>query len=515
MKNAEHTHLEETVKTGGSDLAVLCNELKKLDLDVITFFKYLRFLYLRKNIRGKINTHLEEILGSEEFAPEIKPGSEKEGKLRRFISKNKLDWGNIDFHLNYRLTSAEELLDILKINGGLKKVIKRGYAMSIMPLNIVTENPELLNKFIPKGDFFTEHYAKHRDPYAIFSEKAKIVKKGHYLASQKFKRSILMNITSACPIGCVSCYKGEFTRVRGRKFYTNLSKAVNVQSKLLVEHLNKHPEIKLVVVSGGEPLLLSNEGIKKMLNYFERARHLAEFRICTGTIFQGLPFRIDDELLDALWEFENRLGIKVTFSAHLSHPAQFTPEALIAISKITRRGFPINTQVPLQGGVNIFINDFKKTMNTLYKLAELQGINGCRPYKYILDMNVGSLEYSVPLEFMLKVLAELKYRIDHPWPETWQPVSYTILCKEGNVLLSPHMLLCMNKKISKYKNAVEYYLPVPAGEGRWKIIKYAEPLLEGCNDDPNSLKSLDEKYITALKSKIERGEDKNAGEFGY
>ena len=121
-----------------------------------------------------------------------------------------------------------------------------------------------------------------------------------------------MNITSACPIGCVSCYKGEFTRVRGRKFYTNLSKAVNVQSKLLVEHLNKHPEIKLVVVSGGEPLLLSNEGIKKMLNYFEKARHLAEFRICTGTIFQGLPFRINDELLDSLWNFENRLGIKVT-----------------------------------------------------------------------------------------------------------------------------------------------------------------------------------------------------------
>lgn len=515
MKNAEQRNLEETVKAGSSKIAVLSSELKKFNLDAITFFKHLRLLYLKENVKGKINTHLEELLASEEFIPKIKLQSGKESKLRRFISENELNWGNVNFHLNYRLTSAEELHDVLGINGDLKKIIKQGYAMSILPLNIVTGNSELLNKFIPKKDFFTAHYAKQQDPYGIFSEKAKIVKKGHYLASQKFRRSILMNITSACPVGCVGCYKGKFTRVIGRKFYTNLTKAVSVQSKLLVEHLNKHPEIKLVVVSGGEPLLLNNEGIKKMLNYFEKARHLAEFRICTGTIFQGLPFRIDDELLDILSNFEDKLGVKVTFSAHLSHPAQFTPEALIAIKKITGRGFPINTQVPLQRGVNIFIDDFKKTMDRLYKLAELQGASGCKPYKYILDMNVGSLEYSVPLEFMLKVLTELKYRIDHPWPETWQPVSYTILCKEGNILLSPHMLFCINKKISKYKNAVEYYIPVPIGEGRWKIIKYTEPLLEGYNDDPNSLKRLDERYITALKNRIEKEGDKNAGEFGY
>ena len=126
-------------------------------------------------------------------------------------------------------------------------------------------------------------------------------------------------------------------------------------------------------------------------------------------------------------------------------------------------------------------------MDLLYRLAELQGVSGVKPYKYILHMNVGSLEYSVPLEFMLKVLTQLKYRLDHPLPETWQPVSFCILCKDGNILLSPQMLGGIKKEIHEDKNFITYYVPVPIKDNKWRTVEYTEPLLEGYNDNHRSL----------------------------
>ncbi|MFH1440190.1 MAG: 4Fe-4S cluster-binding domain-containing protein [Candidatus Woesearchaeota archaeon] len=320
-----------------------------------------------------------------------------------------------------------------------------------------------------------------------------------------------MNITNKCPFGCSSCYKGEYTRIEDAEFFTSLAKAANIQSQALVKYINQNSDIASVIISGGEPLLLDNIGINKILENFrkiknsnskntnhkitnqENIKQLVELRICTGALFQGWPFRIDDELLRLLKDYENDTGTIVHFNVHLSHPAQFTPESIKAIKRIRKYGFCINSQVPLQRDVNIFLEDKTKTLNTLYKLAELQARHGIRPYKYILHMHSGSLEYSVPLEFMLNIIGELKYRTDHPLPETWQPVSFSILCKEGNILLTPQMRLGLGKSINQDKGYVEYKIPVPYvskdismssqhDQKYFKYVAYREPLVVGIND---------------------------------
>lgn len=484
---------EEMIQRGKSNIDKLQNELEPIGVTVVEFFRYLRSDWIRRNVRDDYVAYIERVLGRPlNGLEDINLDAGKKDKLDALIVAKGYSWGDMNFHIAHRITGYRDLVAVVKeIDPEIESVIKAGYSLSILPLALVTGNRDLMHKFIPKKDFFTEHIAKSWDPYGIFSEKTRIAEEGVYLASQKFKRSVLMNVTSACPIGCVGCYKGAFTRVSGKKFYTDLEKAVFRQAELLVSHLNEHPEIESVILSGGEPLLLRNGDLRRMLDEFKKARHLGEFRICTGVIFQGLPFRIDDELLGILEEFENETGIKINFNAHLGHPSQFTPESLIAIRKITRKGFPINSQVPLQRDVNVFVEDFGKTLKTLSELARFQGISGVRPYKYIMHMNVGSLEYSVPLEFMLNVLAELKYRVDHPWPETWQPVSFCVLYKEGNILLSPQLLFSIRKKV--HEDHVAYSIPLPDDGGKWQIFEYKEPLLKGHNEDPKSLNALQEK----------------------
>tara|TARA_Y100000031_G_C8214851_1_gene382845 strand:- start:441 stop:1685 length:1245 start_codon:yes stop_codon:yes gene_type:complete len=400
------------------------------------------------------------------------------------LAGNKNAWNDPMFHLRNRVTTLDELIEIFPdINiEVVKDQIEQGYQLSLMPLTVLLslEHPEVRNKFIPKADFFEREKqdVSKDDPYGIF-ESEKVEVDGIHVGSQKFRRSLLMNITSSCPIGCVSCYKGEYTRVSEAGFFTDLGKTSTIQTKKLVEYLNDNPEIASVIMSGGEPLLLGNQGMKKVLEKLREAQYLAEFRICTGTLFQGWPFRLDSEWLEVLRDYESETGVRVHLNAHLSHPAQFTPEALDAVARIREYGFPINSQVPLQEGVNVFREDFDKTMQTLYELAELQGRNGVRPYKYILHMNSGSLEYSVPLEFMLQILGELKYKTDHHLPETWQPVSVSILCKEGNILLSPQLALCLEKEV--FAEYVEYRIPIPHQRG-FRDVTYREPKMEGFND---------------------------------
>ena len=368
-------------------------------------------------------------------------------------------WGDLHFHVEN------------------KQIVGKA---NVLPLNalLAQKHPGIKRKYIARA-------GGQRDPYGIFSKGERIEIDGVYIGSQKFSRSFLMNITSQCHGKCFGCYKGEYT-LEEEPFFTQLT-YVNIQTEKLVEYLNGNPEIASVIMSGGEPLLLDNKGLEDVLEKLKAAQHLLEFRICTGTIFQGSPFRIDQKLVDLLKEYSESSNVRIHINAHLNHPAQFTPEAIVAI-KIVREGeIPINSQVPLQEGVNVFREDYDKTIKTLSELAELQSRHGIRPYKYILHMDSGSLDYSVPLEFMLQVLGDLKYRTDHPLPETWQPVSVSILCQDGNILLSPQLLLCMKKEICE--DYVKYQIPVPENK-TFRYVTYKEPLMKGFNDNPSSLEYI-------------------------
>lgn len=481
-----------------SSLYDLKNYLDKSKIDLFDFLKYLRYKYISKEIKNnKTNYILVKRLDNGLLNSLLKLKAKK--TYENIIKKNNLNWSNLDFHLKYRAKTNNDLSLIVK-NKNLKSVIETGYNLSILPLNLVINNKDLLNKFIPKLDFFESHFSKYKDPYGIFIKKSRVYYDKQYIASQKYKRTLLMNITSVCPIGCVGCYKGEFTRIKNTKFYTNLAISVSKQVSGLVNYLNNHKEIKSVIISGGEPLLLQNNGIKKILNTIKKSKYLVELRICTGMIFQGLPFRINNELINLFLDFEKTTGIKLHVNAHLSHYSQITPEAIFAVNKLVRNGFSVNSQVPLQRDVNIFQNDYDKTINGLFKLAELQAMFGIKPYKYILHMNSGSLEYSVSLEFILKLIGDLKFRLDHPLPETWQPVSISILYKGGNILLSPQLLFLISKKIIKNSNTVLYKIPVPLDNKNWKIINYFEPIIIGVNDNPNSLKIINNRYSKFLKN---------------
>jgi len=473
---------------------------------ILYLFKLMRYEYYKRNeysIKKLLETANIDIL--DKNIP-----VEDEKLLYEIINRERIDWGDVNFHLRYRIQDIDDLIELKpelqdSKNSMLKAVNEKGYLLSILPLNLLLPR-EVLNQFLPPHDFSTPHPAKDIDPYGIASYNTKIVKDNLWLGSKKFPHTVLMNIHGHCPIGCSDCYKSYYVREKGRENelgagdpYEKVPVKLKEQTISLVEWLNKNPQVYDVIISGGEPLLRPNIHIKLMLEEFKKAKFLKILRICTGVIFLGLPFRIDDELLDILLKFSEDTGVKITFQAHLSNHLQITPEAVIAVKKIREAGFNIYSQTPIKEGINFFSNDIEKTLIFLRELVRKQFLIGVEPYKLIVDMHPRTIAYYVPIEKLSKVFSALFD--SHVIPDLERPKTLSILSKQGNLVLSWHSLFAMKKEVDTKKGIVRYHIPKVILEKNEEVIEdyvYEEPLLVS-NEDPDSLLKIQNNWLAESK----------------
>lgn len=475
----------------GSGLGRQFDPESKLDL-----FRVLRQDYIQKHTVGlQVKTNARDPRESESVSDLIR------SQLNQEIDRHKLDWGDVAFHLNYRIQDAAELIRVFPEFADRRAAMERctanGFRLSVLPLNTMLPS-EVLENFIPPDDYFTAHRSKHTDPYGIFSKKARVVDEdaGLLLGSRKFRNSLLMNIHGTCPIGCSDCYKGYYTREQ-HDLGVTLS-TLSAQSQAVVKWLNGNPDILDLIVSGGEPLLASNQAISNMLGHLERAQHLRVLRICTGTIFLGLPMRIDDELLDSLREFSDRTGVLVRFHANLYNHYQLTPEAMLAVRRIRQRAFSVYTQVPIKEGVNFFTHDIAKTIEFWNRLTMDQVQLGAEPYKFIVDMHPRTNQYYVPIEPLIKVWS--RFAESHTIPEIFRPKTLSVLFRGGNIVLSGHSLAAMSKEIDRAKDVVKYYIPSSFSAG---VFVYEEPLMAS-NKDPQSLSDLQKSWQSRIRKRARK-----------
>ncbi|MDP2930109.1 MAG: hypothetical protein Q8N56_00665 [bacterium] len=472
----------------------------------------------------------------------------KTDHIKKIIDRRRINWGDWRFHLNYRIhlnrysikADLDNLFSLVKIKKkhgkALWNIIHDGvdignnngyterhyYDLSILPLNLLLDK-SVLNYFIPPTDYFLSHPTNKADPYGIVRGYSRAeVAKGKpsviineetrlILGAHKFGYSFLLDLDFNCPIGCSDCYK---TRLGTREYLKDKEKPriyyhpelgelnppsknqMVEQLKCVVRWMNNDPRGKKVydiILSGGEPFALPNRAIKVVLNELKNVKNLRILRICTGTLFLGLPFRIDDELLDTLRNYSDATGVKITIQAHLGNHHMISPEAVIAVQKIRQRGIPIYSQVPIKNGINFFLNNLNKTMDYMIELGRRQVQVGVEPYVFIVDMHPSTNAYYVPIEPLMQVWSKLVE--SHEYPGLERPKALSVLFENGNIILSGHTLFSAKKKVDKSNDRVIYRIPRVGTTSGWKMkiaetFDYEEPLIRGINDDPHSLIKL-------------------------
>lgn len=202
----------------------------------------------------------------------------------------------------------------------------------------------------------------------------------------------LLLVTTACAMYCRHCTRKRVAgQTEGCLPAANLAKAE--------KYLRAHPEIRDVIVSGGDPFTMATSALERVLSVLRRIDSIDIIRIGTRTPVT-LPMRITDELTAMLRKYH-----PIWVNTHFNHPNEITPEAREACLRLVDAGIPMGNQTVLLRG----INDDPATMETLCRSLVRMRV---RPY-YIFqcDLVRGVEHFRTPLSRGIEIMEYLRGRL--------------------------------------------------------------------------------------------------------
>ena len=205
----------------------------------------------------------------------------------------------------------------------------------------------------------------------------------------RYPDRVLLLVTAACASYCRYCTRSRLvSNAQGYGFHPNIEESL--------DYISNNKSIRDVLLSGGDPLMLSDEKLKSLLHRLSEIEHVEFVRIGSRIpIF--LPQRITDSLLEALKSHHN-----LWMSIHVNHPLECTDELRTACRRLAGAGIPLGNQSVLLKGIN---NDPLTMRNLVHRLMMMK----VKPYYlYQCDLVKGSSHLRTDPEEGIKLIESLR-----------------------------------------------------------------------------------------------------------
>jgi len=207
--------------------------------------------------------------------------------------------------------------------------------------------------------------------------------------THRYPDRVLMLITDQCSMYCRHCTRRRFA---GQADAMTTMEIVDRQ----VEYIRGHPEVRDVLLSGGDPLTLSDDRLDDILRKLREIDHVEIVRIGTR-IPVVTPQRITGELCAMLKKYH-----PVWLNTHFNHPAEITPESSGACSMLADAGIPLGNQTVLLAGVNDCVHVMKSLVHRLVQIR-------VRPYYiYQCDLSMGLEHFRTPVSKGIEIIEGLR-----------------------------------------------------------------------------------------------------------
>jgi lysine 2,3-aminomutase len=341
------------------------------------------------------------------------------------------DWNDWRWQLKHRITNADQLQRLMptltpeEFAGA--KLANTKLALAITPyfFNLIDpadENCPIRRQVIPRIEETTTAPWEMSDPCGEDSH-SPVPGLVH-----RYPDRVLFLVTDRCASYCRYCTRSRLvSNASGYDFHPEFDKQI--------EYIAQHPEVRDVLLSGGDPLLLSDEKLENLLSRLRAIPHVEFLRIGTRIpIF--LPQRITPELCAMLKKFH-----PLFISVHTNHPRELTTEVRDALGKLADAGIPLGNQSVLLK----YVNDDPEVMKAL-----VQKLLMCRVkpyYIYQCDLISGSAHLRTSVKRGLEIMEKLRghtsgyavptYVIDAPGGGGKVPVApeYVLCRNAGRVLI--------------------------------------------------------------------------------
>jgi lysine 2,3-aminomutase len=273
--------------------------------------------------------------------------------------------------------------------------------------------------------------------------------------THRYPDRALFLVTSQCGIYCRFCTRkrkvGDYEKISMK----GLESAFN--------YLEQHTEIRDVILSGGDPLMLTDTMLEKILQRLRKINHIEIIRLGTRMPVV-LPHRITPKLVNMLKKYH-----PIYVNTHFNHPWEITPESSNACETLANAGVPVGNQMVIMKDVNDDPAVVKELMQKLLRIR-------VRPYyMYMADETKGANHFRTSLETGLKIAESLRghtsglaiphFVIDAPGGGGKIPIlpNYVLHMDEEEIILRN-----FQNKVYRYKNYSDKNNPEGFGSKRKK-----------------------------------------------
>ncbi len=260
--------------------------------------------------------------------------------------------------------------------------------------------------------------------------------------THRYPDRALLVTTHVCTMYCRFCTRKRATMKRGGW------DSVSRDDRRMVEYVRDHPEIRDVIVSGGDPLTLPPEKLAFFVDNLSAIPHLDVIRIGTR-VPVTLPQRLfDGEVIEILAASD-----KIWIQTHFNHPREVTPEAAEACSRLRMAGMPINNHAVLLKGVNDSLAVQRELCRALLRIK-------VRPYYlFHCDPVTGAGHFRTPVWKGIEIIEGLRGHISGLGVPT-----YVVDAPRGGgkIPLMPNYLLSASNDsvvLRNYEGLIVHYHP--------------------------------------------------------
>jgi lysine 2,3-aminomutase len=318
------------------------------------------------------------------------PPGAGDGRPAPWVNVSPQEWADWRWQMTHRLSTVEDFAQVLELTEdermglsapGRFRVDVPPYFASLM--DPTDPNCPIRRQVIPTREELVPFEAEMVDS---LGEDAHSPVPG---LVHRYPDRVLMLVTTQCASYCRFCTR---SRIVGDAHATFNSADYERQ----LDYIAATPQIRDVLVSGGDPLILPQQVLERLLRRLRQIPHVEVIRIGTRVpVF--LPQRVTEELVAMLARYH-----PLWMNIHFNHPKEITPEVSTALTRLANAGIPLGSQTVLMAGINDCPNVIMSLMHDLVR-------NRVRPYYlYQCDLVHGAGHFRTPVAKGLEIMESLR-----------------------------------------------------------------------------------------------------------
>ena len=315
-----------------------------------------------------------------------------EFQKRVFSNTTKAEWNDWQWQIRHRIRTLNNLSTIVELSQDESDALmsKQGH----LPLNLTPYYASLLSRtdatqplrrtVIPVTAEYCKSKGEAADPLGEDHD-SPVPGLVH-----RYPDRVLFLVTDFCSTFCRYC-------TRSRMVGEATAEPCSLKRwEGAIAYIKANPQIRDVLLSGGDPLTLSDDRLEWLLSNLRRIPHVEMIRIGTK-VPAVLPQRITPQLCRMLKHYH-----PVWMSVHFTHPDELTPETDQACGRLADAGIPLGSQTVLLSGINDNVQTMTRLMQGLLKIR-------VRPYYlYQCDPIEGSSHFRTPVSKGLEMIQGLR-----------------------------------------------------------------------------------------------------------